>query len=327
VVVGARLQAWGAQQREAEDKWTYPVPRRLALLTAMLTCGLAAMGCGLTATSHPTGSQVTTRARLPSLSKTPSRSVQNASLSATEGYRRFVVESAQLFVSDTESLQGAIASGNLAAAESSELAAQTEYDQIRPQVKWGAQAGLDLDGQADQFPPGTPFVGLHRIEQGLWKGTVPETAVAALVARGPAIQFSLTRATLTPQLIIEGDVQELDWVDSAAVPGREEIYSHLDTIDVDAGVNAAQTGFKLVEQLGDLIAAKQTYVVAAQFESLSHALSALGTAGAKPDFDIPTADWLAVGQQVDATASALAVLASQLGSAGTGAGYGSYGRY
>ncbi len=170
-------------------------------------------------------------------------------------------------------------------------------------------------------------MGLHRIEQGLWNGTLSETAVAALIARGPAIQFSLARTILTPQLIIEGEVQELDWVDSAAVSGREEMYSHLDTVDVDAGVNAAQTGFKLVEPLGDLLAARQTQAVAAQFAALAETVSALGAAGTKPDSEIPAAAWMAVGQQVDATATDLAVLASQLGSAGSGAGYGSYGRY
>jgi hypothetical protein len=299
----------------------------VGVLTATLTCGLVATGCGSPGLSHPIESRVyTTGTPHPTLASPP-LSVQSASLSATEGYRKFIVESAQLFVADTDSLQSAVATGNLAAAESSELAAQAEYDDLRPQVNWGAQTALDLDGQADQFPPGAPFMGLHRIEESLWDGTMPEAAVAALVVRGPAIQFAVARTILTPQSIIEGDVEELEWVDSAAISGREEMYSHLDTVDVAAGVSAAQTGFQLVEQLADLLAAKQTQTVVARFGLLTRALSSFGAAGATPDSDIPPMVWMAVGQQVDATASALAVLASRLGSAGAGAGYGSYGRY
>jgi iron uptake system EfeUOB component EfeO/EfeM len=253
--------------------------------------------------------------------------VQNASLAATEGYRRFVVQSAQTFVSDSESLQSALAAHNLVGARASELAAQAEFDDIRPQVRWGTLSALDLDGRADQFPPGTAFVGLHRIEKGLWGGSVPSGIVDALVAEGPAIQFSLARKILTPESILKADVYELDWVDSAAVPGREEVYSHLDTIDVEAGIQAARAGFDVVEQLGDLVATAQTQTVAARFDSLIDALAALGPAGAEPDSAVPGIAWRSVGQQVDATASALAVLAYQLGSAGTGAGFGSYGRY
>jgi iron uptake system EfeUOB component EfeO/EfeM len=253
--------------------------------------------------------------------------VQNASLAATEGYRRFIVQSAQTFVSDAESLQSAIAAHDLVGARTSDLAAQAEFDDLRPQVVWGSETALDLDGRADQFPPGTTFMGLHRIEQGLWGGTLPTGTVDALVAEGPAIQFSLARTILTPQLIIEAEVYELDWVDSAPVPGLEEMYSHLDTVDVDAGVHAAQTGFGLVEPLGDLLAAAQTHTVAARFASLNLAVAALGPPGTAPDSAIPDLAWRSVGQQVDATASALAVLASELGSAGAGAGFGSYGRY
>jgi iron uptake system component EfeO len=232
-----------------------------------------------------------------------------------------------MFVSDSETLQSAISDHNLAAAKASELAAQVEFDDIRPQVPWGTRALLDLDGRADQFPPGTAFMGLHRIEQGLWGGTVSSGVVDALVATGPAIQFSLARTILTPQAIIEAGVYELDWVDSAAVTGQEEMYSHLDTVDVEAGVDAAQAGFELVEPLGDLLAAAQTHTVASRFDSLTHALAALGPVGTKPDSAIPDITWQSVGQQVDATSSALAVLASLLGSTEAGAGYGSYGRY
>jgi iron uptake system component EfeO len=253
--------------------------------------------------------------------------VQNASLAATEGYRRFIVESAQMFVSDSESLQSAISDHNLVAAKTSELAAQAEFDDIRPQVPWGTRTALDLDGRADQFPPGTAFTGLHRIEQGLWGGTVPSGTVDALVSTGPAIQFSLARTILTPQSIVKAEVYELDWVDSAAVTGQEERYSHLDTVDVEAGVDAARAGFELVEPLGDLLAAAQTRTVADRFDFLTRAVAALGPVGTEPDSAIPDTAWQSVGQQVDATASALAVLASQLGSPGAGAGYGSYGRY
>jgi hypothetical protein len=327
VVGGARPGALGKRGSEVQTGLVHRHLRRwVAILLATITGGLVVTGCGYADRSHSIGflaaASVSSR---PSAS--PSVPVQNASLSATEGYRKFIVESAQTFVADTEALQAAVVSGNLASARSGELAAQTEYDDIRPQVEWGSQTAIDIDGQADQFPPGVPFVGLHRIEQSLWNGAPPGAAVAALVARGPAIEFAVARTILTPQSIIEGDVQELDWVDSAAVSGREEMYSHLDSIDVDAGVKAAQTGFKLVEPLAYLVAGPQAHAVVAQFESLTRVLWVLGPAGTKPDSEIPAASWVSVGQHVDATASALAVLASRLGSAGTGAGYGSYGRY
>jgi hypothetical protein len=326
VVSRARPGTWGNRGSRAEKGRIHPLRKWATVLLATITGGLAVTGCGYADPTHSIGPLAAASVSVPS-SVSPSLPVQNASLAATEGYRKFIVESAQTFVADTEALQVSIVSGNLAAARSSEIAAQMEYDDLRPQVKWGSQTALDLDGQADQSPPGVAFAGLHRVEQSLWNGTPLGAAVAALIARGPAIQFSVARTIVTPQSIIEGDVQELDWVDSAAVSGREEMYSHLDTIDVLAGVNAAETGFKLVEPLAYLVAGRQAYAAVAQFGSLTQALSVLGPAGAKPDSDIPAADWVVVGQHVDATATALAILASRLGSAGTGAGYGSYGRY
>ncbi len=88
------------------------------------------------------------------------------------------------------------------------------------------------------------------------------------------------------------------------------MYSHFDTVDVDAGVNAAQLASNWSSLLG--ICSPQTDRHSrCPVRGADPRVPSPRYAGTTPDSDIPTAAWMAVGQQVDATASALAVLASR----------------
>lgn len=259
--------------------------------------------------------------------------MQAASLAATDGYRRAVLLAAQRFATDTARLRTDVAERDLAQARSAELAAQADFDTLRPQIAWRSIAALEIDALATDIGPHARFTGLHRVEQGLWPGsggalgTGTAAAADALATQAAVLPFALSRVIRTPQAVLSDGVTELDWVDASAGPGQEEQFSHLDAVDVAAGVGAAEAGFALVHPLAMLLDPAGTASVSALFADLDRAVAVLGPAGTRTDSEIPRADWLAAGQHVDATANALAGLAGTLSGATNGAGYGSYGRY
>jgi hypothetical protein len=305
-----------------------PTSSGLRCLLAVAAVALLA-ACGTArSSSSPPPSRPTTAAS----ASTPSPAVQAATLSATDGYRRFVETASERFAADTARLEADIAAGDLDGARSDELVAQGDYDALRSQLTWNASATLALDARSTDVAPGTPFTGLHRIEQGLWPGgtdwaagTAP--ASATLADDAAPLPVALQRVVQTPQQILQTAVDELGWIDASPVPGLEEAYSHLDTVDVAAGVDTVTSVVGSVTALGELLAPTETAVALGRLATLTADVAALGPPGMVPDDAISPAAWRTVAQQVDATAAALSTLDADLSGPATGAAFGSYGRY
>lgn len=109
----------------------------------------------------------------------------------------------------------------------------------------------------------------------------------------------------------------MSWVNDTAVPGREELYSRHDAVDIAATVGAAHEAFVAVEALGHLVAPSLTASVDQQFARLLGAVRSLGNPTQIEDEDVSTAIRLSLSQQVDATAAPLSQLAAALVPFGT----------
>lgn len=246
------------------------------------------------------------------------RAAEEAGAASSARFRQTVGTAASSFVDDVDALQQAVAAGDVTAARTDELAAQARYDAVRYLVDPGSPTSSPLDETPAEVASGAPLTGLHLVERDLWvPGDNPTAAaVAPLAAAAPLLEDSLSRIQLGPGTIDLVAVRELGWVTSVAVPGREERYSHLDSVDAAATAGAADAAFDDVVPVGRLVAAGRTATAAARLATLMGAVQALGTPGTVPDTGIPEGRWRSVAEDADAAGDALAALAPAL------AGYG-----
>jgi iron uptake system EfeUOB component EfeO/EfeM len=102
-----------------------------------------------------------------------------------------------------------------------------------------------------------------------------------------------------------------------AVPGREELYSRRDAVDIAATVGAAHQAFLSIQPLGHLAAPSLTSSVDQLFARLLGTVTSLGDPAQLLDQDISAALRVLLSQEVDATAARLSELAAELTPFGT----------
>lgn len=241
---------------------------------------------------------------------------REAGVAATIAFSSTIGTAALGYGADLRSLQSAVASGNVAGAKTDELAAQGRYDALRFLAGNGPSAGWEVDGLASDVPAGHQFTGLHLVEEDLWEGGDATSAVAALVTSAPLVEAAFSRLQASPQDIAQVAVDELGWVNEAAVPGQAEPYSHLDTVDVVATVDAAHDAWDDVAPLVKLVEPRRGAAVTRRFGALLKAVAALGPPGSVADSGVPASASEQVAQDDDAVAAGLSALEPTL------AGYG-----
>jgi len=276
------------------------------------------------AAGRPTGTTVPAAgpeagvtSRYGSVAGPSSRPTTKAALAATHAFAAGVDASTAAFMQSVSSLQGAVGSGDTAAARTDELTAQADYDAFRVLESRNAVNASSLDELATDVAPTTTFGGLHAVERDLWTSGPLAADVAGLAGQAPVAQYVLSRERLGPEAIATVAVDELDWLIDVALVTSQEQYSHLGLVDVVAAEGAAAATFAIVRPLGTLVDPGLTATVAAQFAALDARTAALGPATGTPDGTVPAASRLALSQQADATASTLARLAAALTPYGT----------
>jgi hypothetical protein len=140
------------------------------------------------------------------------------------------------------------------------------------------------------------------------------------VAQAPIAEFLLSKDSLGPEAIGTTGVDELNWVGTMAIPEHEELYSHLDAVDISAGIGAAHESFTTVAPLADMVAPTLTTTVGQDFTTLLAEVAALGPPDGTPDASLAPTALLSLSQQVDATAAGYARLSAALAPFGTDGG-------
>ena len=250
-----------------------------------------------------------------------------AAQAATRSYAAQVDTATAAFVSAVDPLQTDASAGDTTAARADELAAQGDYDAFRALETGDSVNGSTLDELAGDVSGVGSFGGLHAVERDLWAPTpAPGQAGAlsaalddtsGLAAQAPVAQYLLSRNALDPEAIGTTAVDELGWVNDVALPGDEELYSHLDTVDIAGTVGAAASAFSAIQPLARMVSPPLTAAVASLFATLEADVAALGPPGQRVDDTIPVATQRALAQQVDATAAGLARLSALLTPYGT----------
>jgi iron uptake system component EfeO len=238
---------------------------------------------------------------------------------ATKLFRIDIGNATAAFVTAVGRLQSDLAAGQVPAAKEDELAAQGDYDYFRLLETDNSVNASTLDETITDVQPGQTFGGLHAIERDLWVSGDALSDASGLEPQAQVAEFILSRLTLPPEAIGTTGVDELNWVNDVAIPGREEWYSHLDAVDISATIAAADQAFDAVEPLAHQVAPSLTVVVAGRFATLENDVAELGPVTDLPDSALSSTTRLSLSQQVDATADGLAQLSATLVPYGTSA--------
>ena len=294
----------------------------LSLVASLVTaCGAtgADQHLAVDSVARPSALQATPAAAL----RSKARRERVAAATATRAFGAIIASDSLALVDVVGRLGTALTDRQIPTAKMDELTAQADFDHIRLLDSGNTVNTSALDGLSTGLAAGQPFGGLHAIEQDLWSGTsgVGPGALAdlssGLVTQAQVAEFLLAKEVLDPEAIGEAGADELSWVDEMAIPGSEELFSHRDTVDIAATVDAADQAFSDIEPLCRMVAPSLTRTVADHFTQLLAAVAALGTPDSVSDASLPPATRLSLSQQVDATATPLAQLAATLVPFGT----------
>jgi iron uptake system EfeUOB component EfeO/EfeM len=291
-------------------------------VVATLLVAAGACACGSAAAGSPrsdadAGAVAATTARHPGAASAGSAARSPDATLAVKAFRTDIGETTTAFVTEVGRLQADLAAGDVTAAKADELAAQADFDGFRLLETDDTINASTLDGTVNDLTTGQSFGGLHAVERDLWTSGDALADASGLEAQAPVAQFLLSKLALPPEAIGTTGVDELGWVDDVAIPGREELYSHLDAVDIAATVAAADRAFATIEPLARGVSPNLEATVAQRFATLEFEVAALGNVTRLPDSSIPTVTRLALSQQVDSTASALAQLSATLARFGT----------
>jgi iron uptake system EfeUOB component EfeO/EfeM len=249
------------------------------------------------------------------------QSERMAAVESTHVFHAVVTSDSLALVNQVARLGTALTHGQIAAAETDELAAQGDFDRIRVLDSANTINVAALDGLSTGLAAGQPFGGLHAIERDLWTsdpdpGSRADLA-SGLVTQAQVAEFLLVKQALDPEAIGAAGADELSWVDEVAIPGGEELYSHRDTVDIAATVKASDQAFSAIQPLGRMVAPALTRTVAAHLARLLASVDSLGPPNEVTDASLLPSTRLSLSQQVDATATPLAQLAATLVPFGT----------
>jgi hypothetical protein len=143
---------------------------------------------------------------------------------------------------------------------------------------------------------------------------------SGLVAQAPIAEYLLSKDSLGPEAIGTTGVDDLNWVEGTAIPEREELYSHLDAVDISAGIGAARETFTTLLPLAETVAPTLAATVGHRFTTLVAEVDALGPPDETPDASLSPAALLSLSQQADAAAAEYAQLSAALAPFGTEGG-------
>jgi iron uptake system component EfeO len=282
----------------------------------LVTLATLASACTSSASIPGTGPDRVTSAP-PARLTSSERSLAQAASSA---YRTTVGSDATALVADLDRLQGAVGSNDITTARTDELSAQADYDGIRSVLEAADPViASTLDEEPTAVAPGQSLAGLHAVERDLWSSPPGDASadMSGVVAQAPVAGYLLARDVLAPEAIGTTAVDELGWVDDVAIPGHEEAFSHLDTVDVAATIDAAQAAYGAIQPLARRIAPALSRSVEQSFATLAAQVASLGPPDQRPDGSIPELTLRSLSQTVNATASMLAALSARLVPFGT----------
>lgn len=287
-----------------------------ATLSVQLAPGTYQMACGLL--SNPRGTLVVTPSD--EAAAAASEVTLRKFLGPLSEYRVYLAMQGNAALSAAQTLQAAIAAGDVTAAQAAWQAARLPYRRIEALAYRFSDLENRIDPRAayltgrEQDPA---FTGYHRIEYGLFaQGTTEGFApvAAQLVTDLEALKTRLRQAPLDPQLLIALPGDMATQLAQSHVPTGDDAYAKTDLAEFEASLEGLD---KLTGLLRGVVASVNPDLeaqIGAAMERSRADLTALKQGGAYPPYDTISAEQRqALSGDLTALAAALSKLQDVIG--------------
>ena len=265
-------------------------------------------------TNHPRAVTSAPHSTVPATSMATAAE-RSAAAASTNAYRTALAGAADQLEADVLAIGAALGRSDLAAARSSELAAQSAFDRLRAADAASPENATAVDALSGQVLSGGDFGGLHAVERDLWTdGSAGDASrfLPSLESQVAVTKELMARQSLSPVVITTVAVSELNWVVDVPLAGREEQYSHLDAVDVAGGVAGARDAFAAVAPLACAVERTACETAANRLDALTVTVTSLGSPAALPDALLGADLQRSLSQQADGAADALGALEAPL---------------
>lgn len=181
---------------------------------------------------------------------------------AVAAYRTYVDEQASSSLAGAKALAAAIAAGDVDKARAAYGPSRVGWERVEPVAESFGDLDPKIDLREADVEAGQAWSGWHVIEKGLFvaRSTAGLKPVAdQLVVDLTDLADRVRRVEITPTSMGNGAKELLDEVAATKITGEEELFSHLDMVDIQANVAGAR---QVVELLRPVLKEKDAALLA-----------------------------------------------------------------
>lgn len=168
---------------------------------------------------------------------------------AVAKYQEYVLDQTNKLTDETQKFVDAVKAGNAEEAKAEYAKARVYYENIEPIAESFGDLDPKIDARlADVEDPST-WTGFHRIEKALWADNNLEGQAKyadQLMTDVKELQTQVKAVKLEPKAMVAGAMELLNEAATSKITGEEELYSHLDLVDLAANVEGSKTVYMAI---------------------------------------------------------------------------------
>jgi len=284
---------------------------RKTLSALILGSTLLAGGCA----SKSTDSTPNPAPSAPATSAVPAAN-GDALKTATDNYRKYVIEQTDLFVKATGEFVAAVKAGDVAKAQQLYAPSRMFYERIEPIAESFGDLDPEIDAREGDVDD-KDWRGFHRIEKALWvdKSTKGQEEIAdQLLSDAKLLRAKVETVEIDATMLVTGAVGLLNEVSATKVTGEEERYSHTDLYDFVGNVEGSNKIFELLKPELSKKDAELANKIEEKFAALNNELAPFKKGDGYALYtDLTKDDTKKLSQAVDALAEPLSNMGKILG--------------
>ncbi|MFZ7086830.1 iron uptake system protein EfeO [Curtobacterium sp. RRHDQ10] len=255
--------------------------------------------------------------------------------SGSKGYSEYVDAQVDDMVTAVKQLQTDIDAGNLEAAKTDYANARPYYEHVESDVDGFVKKGfkatdnagnLDylIDMRESNLDPAVGWHGFHAVERDLFQnGAITadtKTLAAELTTNVELLDELVPTLHYKPEDLANGAAGLLEEVQSNKITGEEELYSHIDIVDLAANVEGARQAFAYLKPGMQKLDPTITKQIASEFDTTNAMMDSFRDANSIGGFvtwdaAAKAADANKISQQIQALQDPLSRLAEKVATA------------
>ncbi|AZN41117.1 iron uptake system protein EfeO [Paenibacillus albus] len=163
---------------------------------------------------------------------------------AVKKYEQYVVDQTNKLTAQTQLFVDAVKAGDIDKAKAEYVKARVYYESIEPIAESFGELDPLIDARlADVDDPNT-WTGFHEIEKALWVDkslTGQEKYADQLIKDVKSLDQEVKGLKLDPKTVVAGAMELLNEAATSKITGEEELYSHIDLVDLASNVDGSKT--------------------------------------------------------------------------------------